>query len=157
MCIVDWGIAVLREGSDDETRRLTTQGLVLGTPMYMAPEQAKGETVDHRCDLFALGVIVYELLAGVPPFEGTGLEVIMRERHAGAAVDRDAHAASTVDPSLEMFARRLMARGAARAVRVRARRAARARLHRGGAVRHGRGEPATSRRLHGFSGRSRDA
>src|SRR5690349_7561547 len=56
-CIVDWGIAVLREGSDDETRRLTTQGLVLGTPMYMAPEQAKGEEVDHRCDLFALGVI----------------------------------------------------------------------------------------------------
>ena len=45
--------------------------------MYMAPEQAKGEVVDHRCDLFALGVIAYELLAGAPPFEGTGLEVIV--------------------------------------------------------------------------------
>jgi serine/threonine-protein kinase len=110
-CIVDWGIAVLREGSDDETRRLTTQGLVLGTPMYMAPEQAKGEAVDHRCDLFALGVIAYELLAGVAPFEGTGLEVIV------ANITQEPPSIATrsgvdVDPVLEAFVRRLMARDA---------------------------------------------
>jgi serine/threonine-protein kinase len=110
-CIVDWGIAVLRDGSDDETRRLTTQGLVLGTPMYMAPEQAKGEVVDHRCDLFALGVIAYELLAGAPPFEGTGLEVIV------ANVNQEPPSIATrsgvdVDPVLEAFVRRLMARDA---------------------------------------------
>ena len=108
-CIVDWGIAVLREGSDDETRRLTTQGLVLGTPMYMAPEQAKDEVVDHRCDLFALGVIAYELLAGAAPFEGTGLDVIV----ANVTQDPPSIATRTgvdVDPVLEAFVRRLMAR-----------------------------------------------
>ena len=112
VCIVDWGIAVLREGSDDEMRRLTTAGLVLGTPMYMAPEQAKGEAVDHRCDLFALGVIVYELLAGVGPFEGTGLEMIVANltQEPPSIATR---AGVSVDPSLEMFARRLMAQRAA--------------------------------------------
>lgn len=110
-CIVDWGIAVLREGSDDETRRLTSQGLVLGTPMYMAPEQAKGETVDHRCDLFALGVIAYELLAGAPPFEGSGMDVII----ANLTQEPPSMATRTgadVSPALEAFARRLMAREA---------------------------------------------
>src|ERR1041385_5737442 len=53
--IVDFGIAVLRDGSpDSDGRRLTTDGLVLGTPMYMSPEQARGEVVDERTDLFAL-------------------------------------------------------------------------------------------------------
>jgi serine/threonine protein kinase len=111
VCVVDWGIAVLRDGLDDDTRRLTTAGLVLGTPMYMAPEQAKGERVDHRCDLFALGVIVYELLAGMPPFEGTGLEVIMANltQEPPSIATR---AGIAVDPSLEAFARRLMAQRA---------------------------------------------
>jgi serine/threonine-protein kinase len=110
-CIVDWGIAVLREGPDEDTRRLTTQGLVLGTPMYMAPEQAKGERVDHRCDLFALGVIAYELLAGAPPFEGSGVEVIV----ANVTQDPPSIATRTgadVDPALEAFVRALMAREA---------------------------------------------
>jgi serine/threonine-protein kinase len=109
--IVDWGIAVLREGEGDDSRRLTTAGLVLGTPMYMAPEQAKGESVDHRCDLFALGVIAYELLAGAGPFEGTGLDIIV----ANLTQEPPSIATRTgvdVDPALETFARRLMARDA---------------------------------------------
>ena len=111
VCIVDWGIAVLREGAEDDARRLTTAGLVLGTPMYMAPEQARGERVDQRCDLFALGVIVYELLAGVSPFEGTGLEMIVANltQEPPSIATR---AGVEVDPALEMFARRLMAQRA---------------------------------------------
>lgn len=106
VCIVDWGIAVLRDAGDDA--RLTTAGLVLGTPMYMAPEQARGEVIDQRCDLFALGVIVYELLAGVTPFEGSGVEVIV----ANLTQEPPSIATRTgaeVDPALEAFARRLMA------------------------------------------------
>ncbi len=48
----------------------TSPGVVLGTPAYMAPEQAKGRDADHRADVWALGCIIYEMLAGRAPFEG---------------------------------------------------------------------------------------
>jgi serine/threonine protein kinase len=116
--IVDFGIAVLRDGDGNEAtepaaerRRLTTAGMVLGTPMYMSPEQARGEAVDHRADLFALGVIVYQLLAGKPPFEGTGVEVMVQNIvHDPPSIAT--RAAVDVDPRLEAFARTLMAREA---------------------------------------------
>jgi serine/threonine-protein kinase len=113
--IVDFGIAVLRdvgEEAQSDGRRLTTQGVVLGTPMYMSPEQAKGEPVDVRTDLFALGVMVYEMLAGTTPFEGSGVEVMM----LNILQDPPSIATRTgrhVDPALEAFARKLMAREAA--------------------------------------------
>lgn len=107
--IVDFGIAVLRQDVGTETRRLTCEGVVLGTPMYMSPEQAMGIAVDERTDLFALGVMVYEMLAGVAPFEGSGVEVMMQN------ISCDAPSIATrtgraVDPMLEAFARKLMAR-----------------------------------------------
>jgi len=55
-----------REGAGDPT--LTQAGVTLGTPAYMAPEQAAGDTIDHRADLYAWGVVAYELLAGAHPF-----------------------------------------------------------------------------------------
>src|SRR5262245_23385120 len=74
--IVDFGIAVLRDRDDAAPgSKLTGTGVTIGTPRYMAPEHAKGEPIDHRIDLFSLGVMVYEMLAGVPPFEGTALEI----------------------------------------------------------------------------------
>ena len=55
----------------------TGEGVVMGTFRYMAPEQARGEETDSRADLFALGVLLYEMLAGEPPFKGrTGADVI---------------------------------------------------------------------------------
>ena len=74
--IVDFGIAVLRE-PDQNNERLTDTGMIVGTPLYMAPEQAKDEPVDHRADLYALGVIMYEIMAGAPPFLGSPLEVAL--------------------------------------------------------------------------------
>jgi pimeloyl-ACP methyl ester carboxylesterase len=62
--VLDFGIAKILDMS------LTGTGEVLGTPAYMSPEQASGETVDHRTDLWALGVVLYEMLAGRPPFSG---------------------------------------------------------------------------------------
>jgi eukaryotic-like serine/threonine-protein kinase len=72
--IVDFGIAILREGGESASSpgRLTTNGLVLGTPHYMAPEQAVADPIDHRIDLFALGIMVYEMLCGRLPFDGSG-------------------------------------------------------------------------------------
>lgn len=93
--IVDFGIAVMREGNES---RLTTEGMVLGTPAYMSPEQATGGEVDARTDLYSLGVLAYEMLAGVLPFEGTPLAVArmnlavvpprIAERVPGLEVDR---------------------------------------------------------------------
>jgi eukaryotic-like serine/threonine-protein kinase len=71
--IVDFGIAFMLEAAD--LQRLTTEGMVLGTPAYMSPEQATGMPVDRRTDLFSLGVLLYEMLAGVLPFEGPPLAI----------------------------------------------------------------------------------
>jgi serine/threonine protein kinase len=60
--ILDFGLARLTEGTGDQ--HLTQSGMVLGTPAYMAPEQAEGEKLDGRADLFSLGVIVYRLCTG---------------------------------------------------------------------------------------------
>ncbi|HWN71437.1 MAG TPA: serine/threonine-protein kinase, partial [Haliangium sp.] len=70
--ILDFGLAIL---ADTENHRLTTNGLVLGTPAFMSPEQACGEPIDHRSDLFALGLIMYEMLAGKHPFDGTAAAI----------------------------------------------------------------------------------
>jgi serine/threonine-protein kinase len=71
--IVDFGLAIR---ADATTARLTQVGLALGTPVYAAPEQTHNEPVDHRADLFALGVTLYEMLAGRPPFDGGTVELI---------------------------------------------------------------------------------
>ena len=71
--IIDFGIAKALSAAAEgphASANLTSTGLVLGTPTYMAPEQAAGDPVDHRVDLYALGCLAYEVLTGRPPFKG---------------------------------------------------------------------------------------
>jgi serine/threonine-protein kinase len=66
--VLDFGIAKVQSDEGDGGKGLTRTGMIFGTPEYMSPEQAKGEKVDHRVDIYAAGVILYELLTGRVPF-----------------------------------------------------------------------------------------
>jgi serine/threonine-protein kinase len=107
--IVDFGIAILAASESFEGVRLTDTGVVIGTPLYMAPEQAKCEPIDHRVDLFALGVMTYEMVSGRVPFDGNATEIAL------ASISKDPppiakRSGVAVDPLLERFVRKLMAR-----------------------------------------------
>jgi len=84
--LADFGIAraMVAEGSVS-----TGQGVAVGTPAYMSPEQAAGEEVDRRSDLYALGIVGYEMLAGHPPFQGPNRVVVSKHiAERPAPVDR---------------------------------------------------------------------
>lgn len=99
--IVDFGIAVCKPGNADATR-LTADGLI-GTPHYMSPEQAHGEQVDARADLYALGCLLFELVTGAPPFDGSGFEVLL------AHLGRPAPLPSSKNPNVPEAVDRLCA------------------------------------------------
>ncbi|MFI5281056.1 MAG: serine/threonine-protein kinase, partial [Gemmatimonadales bacterium] len=75
--VADFGIA--RAVSEAGTNKLTQTGMAVGTPVYMAPEQASAETVGPTADLYSLGCVLYEMLAGAPPFSGVTPMAIMRQ------------------------------------------------------------------------------
>ncbi len=68
--IVDFGIAKLMSKDDKINQSLTLSGDLVGSPLYMSPEQCKGEELDVRSDIYSLGCLMYHALAGVVPFEG---------------------------------------------------------------------------------------
>ncbi|HTE53517.1 MAG TPA: protein kinase [Kofleriaceae bacterium] len=112
--ILDFGLAISmrdREGVGEEVAgRLTECGLIVGTPIYIAPEQALDHAVDHRADLFALGVTMYEMLTGRPPFDGSPVEIAHKnvtERVPPMSVRRPG---LEVQPELERVVRRLLAK-----------------------------------------------
>ncbi|MCP3098527.1 serine/threonine protein kinase [Myxococcus sp. K15C18031901] len=74
--VLDFGIARIIDGAT----RLTAQGAVAGTPRYMSPEQAMGLDVDARADVYAVGVVLFELLTGVQPFDGASVAEIMQKQ-----------------------------------------------------------------------------
>jgi len=75
--LLDFGIAKLVRLTPGQEK--TQTGNMLGTPRYMSPEQARGVHVDHRADIYSLGVMAYEMLAGRPPFQGeTAMDIVMK-------------------------------------------------------------------------------
>jgi serine/threonine-protein kinase len=67
--VLDFGIAKIQDAAGEDGRALTRAGFVCGTPEYMSPEQARGAVLDARSDLYAVGVILYQLVTGLLPFE----------------------------------------------------------------------------------------
>ncbi|MFM9117880.1 MAG: serine/threonine-protein kinase [Planctomycetota bacterium] len=75
--VADFGLA--RAANSSDAQHLTQEGITLGTPLYMSPEQVEGRTVDPRSDLYSLGATAYFVLAGRPPFEGeTSLAIALQ-------------------------------------------------------------------------------
>lgn len=70
--IMDFGLAIGRD-----TKRLTAQGTIIGTPAYLSPEQAQGLALDHRTDIYTTGVVLYELLTGELPFDADDITSIL--------------------------------------------------------------------------------
>lgn len=120
--ILDFGIAkvmagkreTLSEGKEVKplvNMRETTQGMVLGTPEYLSPEQASGEAIDSRVDIYALGCILYEMLTGQVPFRGNGpMATLLKHLSEDAVPPRKRRPDLGIPESLEAIVLRAMAR-----------------------------------------------
>ncbi|MFC1529614.1 protein kinase [Gemmatimonadota bacterium] len=100
--ISDFGLARL-----EKSTHLTAEGATMGTVNYMSPEQALGDDVDHRSDLFSLGAMMYELVAGRPPFDGPDASAVFYSilHREPAPIER---LGQDVDPALELIILKLL-------------------------------------------------
>ena len=95
--MLDFGVAKLRDSGDEAA---TTAGMIIGTPHYMAPEQALGKEVDRHADVWAAGVVLYELLSGAVPFSARSFVELAVASASGAEAAPTEDAARRADPGV---------------------------------------------------------
>ena len=105
--LADFGIARAMDATGGE--RITESGVALGTAIYMSPEQGSGAKVDGRSDIYALGCVLYEMLAGSPPFTGPTPQAVLA-RHALDPVPPLRTVRQTVGPTLDRVLQRALAK-----------------------------------------------
>jgi serine/threonine-protein kinase len=99
--VLDFGLAKVLRGTSDSLVALTQQNMVFGTPEYMAPEQARGDEVDARADVYAAGAILYELVTGKVPFEASTPIGVMTAHLTEPVTPPSSRAQGRVTPALE--------------------------------------------------------
>ena len=110
--VLDFGIAKVM-GLDEDAPRLTRTGMIFGTPEYMSPEQAQGQSVDHRVDIYAVGCIMYQILTGQVPFQAESFMGIL-SKHMMEAPEPPRHRNPSVDPAIETIVLKAMEKDPAR-------------------------------------------
>ncbi len=105
--VLDFGIAKALGGDESATSQLTQTGMVFGTPRYMAPEQARAKAIDHRADLYAMGVLLYECVSGRVPFDADNTFDILLAQLQMAPPDID-------DPSVPKEVKDILAKALAK-------------------------------------------
>ena len=109
--VVDFGMSKIITGAGTGTTSLTAHNMVFGTPEYMSPEQARGDELDARCDVYAVGVMLYELLTGKPPFSGPTPLGVLTEHLTGTIAPPSSRAPEgRVSPALESVVMHALAR-----------------------------------------------
>ena len=103
--VLDFGIAKLQQSANDSVK--TRTGTLMGTPIYMSPEQCRGtQTVDHRSDIYSLGIIFFEMLCGQPPFVSEGFgELVNMHLNVAAPAPSHAERQRLADASTRSFSR----------------------------------------------------
>jgi len=109
--VVDFGMSKIVTGGGMGTTNLTTHNMVFGTPEYMSPEQARGDELDARCDVYAAGIMLYEILTGAPPFTGSSPLNVLTE-HLTGVIELPSKRAlpGRVTPALESVVMHALAR-----------------------------------------------
>jgi serine/threonine-protein kinase len=109
--VVDFGLSKIVTGGGTGTTSLTVHNMVFGTPEYMSPEQARGDDLDARCDVYAAGIMLYEILTGAPPFTGSTPLNVLTEHLTGVVVPPSQRAPDgRVTPALEAVVMHALAR-----------------------------------------------
>lgn len=105
--VTDFGIAIAAFGGAESN--LTQTGSVMGTATYFSPEQAQGQNLDHRSDLYSLGIVLYEMLCGRPPFTGDS-SVAVAYKHVQQPVSAPSSLGIVLPESLEAITMKLLAK-----------------------------------------------